>query len=270
MCSECDITFTNIIELRDHMIKEHKLEPDMNKEKEKEEDKSDNQVSNGVGTSKVQHLTLVKKQQKAKKLKCSVKGCCARFSQDLFRAKHEECHVDGQKKQFKCPECNKLFSIWRICSSHMWKCHNIDPGLLTCPMCEDYKSHSACKFIRIFLLIQKKKNISFSDNMLNHMAIHTNEYPFICSRCGKAFKQMNQLRNHQLCHKTGNEEVAAWASHQQCSQCGNFFADSKCLKKHVQQVHNNFKPFICNICGHKTTRKAMLIVSLYCKCKIII
>lgn len=51
-----------------------------------------------------------------------------------------------------------------------------------------------------------------------------------------------------------------WAGQQKCDICGNLFANSKSLKKHIQSVHNKFKPFICNICGHKTTRKAMLDV----------
>lgn len=56
--------------------------------------------------------------------------------------------------------------------------------------------------------------------------------------------------------------MPSWANQQMCNICGNYFANSKCLKKHVQSVHDKFKPFICNICGHKTARKAMLDVCM--------
>lgn len=56
--------------------------------------------------------------------------------------------------------------------------------------------------------------------------------------------------------------MPSWANQQKCNICENYFANSKCLKKHIQSVHDKFKPFICNICGHKTARKAMLDVCM--------
>lgn len=38
-----------------------------------------------------------------------------------------------------------------------------------------------------------------------HMAIHDDEYPFMCHYCGKGFKQYSQLKNHQVIHK--NPEI---------------------------------------------------------------
>lgn len=33
------------------------------------------------------------------------------------------------------------------------------------------------------------------------MAIHNEEKPFLCSECGKGFKTMVQLKNHEVTHK---------------------------------------------------------------------
>ncbi|KAF5288219.1 hypothetical protein FQA39_LY03987 [Lamprigera yunnana] len=160
-----------------------------------------------------------------------------------MRIRHEKCHVEGEKKQFKCFECGVKFSIWRICSLHLWKCHKVDLGLFTCPMCSVFKASSAGR-------------------LLTHMSTHNTEKPFLCNVCGKHFKQHTELRNHQvLVHKQVND-VPEWAFQQQCETCKKFFANSKSLKKHIQSVHDKFKPFICNICGHKTTRKSMLDLHL--------
>lgn len=88
-------------------------------------------------------LALLQKQAKAsRKIKCSVKGCDLRFSMDDMRLRHEKCHVEGQKKQFVCFECNTKFSLWRVCSMHMWNCHKVDLGLYSCQMCSVFKASS--------------------------------------------------------------------------------------------------------------------------------
>ena len=52
--------------------------------------------------------------------------------------------------------------------------------------------------------------------------------------------------------------VPNWFRKKECELCNKYFADSKCLKKHVQAVHSKLKPYICNVCNHQCARKAML------------
>ncbi|KAF2895644.1 hypothetical protein ILUMI_10533 [Ignelater luminosus] len=237
LCSECNFAYGTTEKLKSHMITAHKLvqRPD------------DNVINGGIkksgGKEKLTAAILEKRAKASKKIKCSVKGCDLRFSIDDMRLRHEKCHVEGQKKQFKCFECDSKFSIWRVCSMHMWKCHKVDLGLFTCPMCCVFKASSAARLLR-------------------HMEIHEEERPYLCSECGKTFKQSNQLRNHQVLHNKTVANIPDWAGQQQCDICKKYFANSKSLKKHVQSVHDKFKPFICNICGHKTARKAMLDLHL--------
>lgn len=89
------------------------------------------------------------------------------------------------------------------------------------------------------------------------MAIHSEERPFVCTSCGKKFKQLNQLKYHEIIHKDPNEVPSSFKE-KQCEFCDRYFANSKSLKKHIKFVHDKFKPFICNICGHQTARKEML------------
>jgi uncharacterized protein YbaR (Trm112 family) len=106
-------------------------------------DKSKSTENEQKRLTKITSTSLVKKQKAMRKVKCSIKGCPLRFDKEESRKRHEDCHVDQNKKQFMCPVCKTKFSIWRICSMHMWKCHSIDLGLLTCPMCNQFKSYSA-------------------------------------------------------------------------------------------------------------------------------
>ncbi|XP_022903654.2 zinc finger protein 260-like [Onthophagus taurus] len=240
LCSECNKGYTNTEDLKAHMIKNHQLKSQTasdNKQKEnKNKDAGDKQRTQ-------EYISIIKSQHKAsKKVKCSVKGCDLRFALEDYRLRHEHCHVNGNKKQFRCPTCEKQFSIWRICSLHLWKCHEIDAGLLTCVTC-NYKAFSAHK-------------------LLSHMLIHKEQKEFLCNECGKRFKQMSQLRNHQVLHLNHSQSAPNWSSHKKCDICNNIFADSKGLKKHIQSVHNKFKPYVCNICGHKSSRKAMLDLHL--------
>ncbi|EFA00438.1 oocyte zinc finger protein XlCOF6 [Tribolium castaneum] len=241
ICSDCGSGYSNKEDLKQHMITQHKMvqatsaaptSPD-----KVPPDKPDVEIPE-KRSSRAISASLLKKQKSLRKIKCSIKGCPLRFDKEESRKRHEDCHVDQHKKQFMCPVCKSKFSIWRICSTHMWKCHSIDLGLLTCPMCNEFKSYSSVR-------------------VMNHMAIHNEEKPFVCTSCGKAFKQLNQLRNHEIIHKAPDEVPDSFTT-KQCEFCDRFFANSKCLKKHIKFVHDKFKPFICNICGHQTARKEML------------
>lgn len=53
-----------------------------------------------------------------------------------------------------------------------------------------------------------------------------------------------------------------WYSQKKCEHCHNSFANSKVLSKHIKTVHNQIKPFICNVCGHKSARKVTHMIHL--------
>lgn len=87
-----------------------------------------------------------------------------------------------------------------MCSSHLWKSHNIDLGLLFCPKCK-FKSASFGK-----LLINDTLKICYIisrclGRLKVHLALHDEAHPFICHECGKGFKQLSQLKNHLVIHK---------------------------------------------------------------------
>lgn len=94
--------------------------------------------------------------------------------------------------------------------------------------------------------------------MFRHLQIHGHSKGFACSDCPQTFKQFSQLRVHAITHIDKNAEGSQmrWYSQKKCEICGNVFSNSKILSKHIKAVHNKIKPFICNVCGHKSARKA--------------
>lgn len=81
--------------------------------------------------------------------RCSRKGCIQKFSKETFRISHEQCHVAEPGKGFVCHECGKKFSVWRACLCHYWNVHKIDMGLLSCPMCDEYKARVPGKKLKV-------------------------------------------------------------------------------------------------------------------------
>lgn len=119
-----------------------------------------------------------------------------------------------------------------------------DVGLFTCKICKAYKSATMVK-------------------LLTHMKVHSETREYECSECGKCFKQASQLRNHRVMHLDRKTlEVKRWYTSKKCDMCGKTYANSKCLKSHIQAVHSKLRPYVCNVCGHSSARKAMLQMHL--------
>ncbi|XP_060534816.1 zinc finger protein 16-like [Cylas formicarius] len=241
MCSTCEEVFSEKEDLTRHSLEVHNEKyPEQTIEDAREIDGG----REGREALKKLSLFLVKKQQRAlQAVKCRVSGCPSGFPDEEIREKHEQCHIADKKSQFRCLSCDKKFSIWRIAKSHMFKEHQIDFGLVVCPMCSKFKSYNSAA-------------------VMKHMKTHQDERPFMCAECGKRFKLITQLKNHETSHNRCPENMPQWATTRKCNVCELSFANAKSLKQHVLSVHKNFKPFICNVCGHKTTRKAMLELHL--------
>lgn len=79
----------------------------------------------------------------------------------------------------------------------------------------------------------------------------------------EALKQSEQQPATDVA-KTETPKKNKYYSEKICEICERKFVNGKTLSKHIKTVHNKIKPFICNVCGKKTARKASLIVSHLC------
>lgn len=171
-------------------------------------------------------------------LKCEHKGCTYTFKTKDHLKIHLQCHRESGFQCFHCPE--KDFKKWKKCSLHLWRHHQLDLDLLSCPLCPNVR-------------------VAHQHELEVHKQIHGERKKYVCSVCYKGFRQLSQFRNHAVTHMDKSKEtVPSWFARKQCDLCQKSFADSKCLKKHVQAVHSRLKPYICQVCNHQCARKSML------------
>ncbi|PBC27843.1 Zinc finger protein [Apis cerana cerana] len=264
MCGECSNCFPSIEDCKEHMINDHQL-TDTGANKGGKENITDDSKDSGLLECIGQSVENndIKRQVKIQKplnseymlnkkmielmernIKCSYRGCPYKFSTEETMQQHALCHTESQNgTAFKCTVCRDMkFTKWRQCSLHLWKKHQI--GLFTCKICKAYKSATMVK-------------------LLTHMRVHSETREYECSECGKCFKQASQLRNHRVMHLDRKTlEVTRWYTSKKCDMCGKTYANSKCLKSHIQAVHSKLRPYVCNVCGHSSARKAMLQMHL--------
>ncbi|XP_012274482.1 zinc finger protein 93 [Orussus abietinus] len=266
MCGECSNCFPSIEDCREHMINDHQLtdrEADNGSRDVTKSDDGDSKLSvsnsgSGAETNGSKRQIKVPKalsseyaqnkkivDTKERNVKCTYRGCLYKFSSEETMQQHASCHVESQNVNvFRCNICRDMkFTKWRPCSLHLWKKHEIDIDLLTCKICKAYKSATMVK-------------------LLTHMRVHSESREFECTECGKCFKQPSQLRNHRVMHIDRKTAEPRWYTSKTCEICGKTYADSKCLKNHIQAVHSKLRPYVCNVCGHSSARKAMLQMHL--------
>lgn len=134
----------------------------------------------------------------------------------------------------------RKFEKWRDLATHLWKEHLLDCDMLLCGHCRNYRT-------------------MYPKILESHNQTHQNLKQYKCDVCDKRFNQISQLKNHAVIHIDKSiAEVPTWAKPKQCDICHKMFSDSKSLKKHVQAIHSKLKPYICQVCGHQSARKAML------------
>ena len=170
-------------------------------------------------------------------IRCPAKACGHLFkSRDQLRY-HSSCH-NAESSDFTCQECDQRFDKWRDCATHLWRVHGRDCDMLACHCGYKTMSYRMLKF---------------------HSQTHENLKQFACDVCEKRFNQLSQLKNHVVIHLDKNiAELPTWAKPKKCDICHKTFSDGKSLKKHVQAIHSKLKPYICNVCNHKSARKSML------------
>uniref|UniRef100_A0A673ASX8 Zinc finger protein 865 n=1 Tax=Sphaeramia orbicularis TaxID=375764 RepID=A0A673ASX8_9TELE len=171
-------------------------------------------------------------------------------------AEHLTLHTQNREKPFSCSVCQKRFTHKSNLRRHL----TIHTGLklFSCEICDakfTQKSHIRNHMVRHakvkpFSCSVCHKTFTREIHVKAHMIAHSGKELFHCSICGAGFPQRTSVRDHMMSSHTENRPF-------KCSHCPKAFKRQPHLERH-EAIHTGHQPFSCSVCWQKFTQKAHL------------
>ncbi|XP_037643539.1 zinc finger and BTB domain-containing protein 41 [Sebastes umbrosus] len=176
-----------------------------------------------------------------KPFQCDI--CLQRYSTKSNLTVHKKKHASDapfQKKEHKCPFCNKLHASKKTLAKHVKRFH---------------PDH-----IQEFLTKKKRKSEGWKcaiclktftrrPHLQEHMILHTQDRPFKCSYCDEYFKSRFARLKHQEKYHLGPFP---------CEICGRQFNDTGNRKRHMECTHGGKRKWTCFVCGKSVRERTTL------------
>ena len=215
-CSNCDQTFENKYQLSRHVKRVHPSE---------EETASYQCPICGKICHSKEKFTRHKSYHKNNSTRLYCQICGASFMSNCGLQNHMRKHTGD--KRFSCNVCDRKFYNSSCLNEHK-KIHT-DERNIVCELCGE-------KF-------------RYKSGLRSHMRVHmTKEH--VCQVCNKAFHFEFDLRKHAISHS--NERPF------QCPCCEKAFKTRKHLSRHFQQIHPISQKYRCKICHNQFINQADL------------
>ena len=208
-------------------------------------------------------ITELKEEIKAAKgpryIYCDI--CDAKFkSKEVYDVHISSAH---NVKQVKCENCNLFFAKDQHLNTHIASVHE-GKKPYQCDICvTSFKTEDNLDE-HILSVHEGKKAVQCGDCvegfstlilLKKHLTSDHRERKLPCSKCGKSFMKIQNLKNHvQIVHE-GKKLFP-------CKLCDKSCKGSWYLKRHMEIFHEGKKPFQCDYCGFRTSAKQKLTIHI--------
>lgn len=181
---------------------------------------------------------------------------------DHFRY-HMTTHATGSS--FSCNSCEKTFRNKITLNSHVRQFHSGLKPSHTCPTCNKpffslakYKIHIAVHTDELpYVCPHCTSRFRLKENLTKHITVtHSDARPFYCSVCSVGFKRNGAYKQHmrRIHPDGGSAEVVGF-----CKQCGKGFSHYTLLRRHEKSHQTNGVEYRCRICTVVCSRKDNLV-----------
>ncbi|CAG5004644.1 unnamed protein product [Parnassius apollo] len=227
-----------LVSFRNHFVTEHKetkceypdftdssdseeIMDDQSEDEDKNVNKFDDLTKCNMRIDKMNDETRLELNEVQRKINGKVFFTCKICDKNLSSAHtyifHKRIHTG--ERPCVCHICGKQFRAPNGLQRHLTETH-------------ERLRRYACSFC--------PKNFANTQNLKQHIRIHTGERPFVCTHCGKRFTQSGSLHVHL---KTHSEQFPF-----HCAECGAKFRLRAGLTRH-RLKHSGERPHVCVQCG---------------------
>ena len=193
-----------------------------------------------------------------KELVCLV--CSKTFSYKKKIMKHMTIHDDfkqyknelwkiafSQSSKTYCKACGEKFENMATLNQHKIDDHNAEK-LHKCEKCEKVLSGRS-KLVKHVMKHEIKDGTISAEKLQRHEQKRTD-----CEHCGKSFYSQSELVRHKKGH-TGIKEF-------HCDKCEKCYTSNTSLAQHIDVIHLDKRPFVCNECGKQFGRRGSLKIHI--------